>query len=236
MKTYDYEYSYVIDDAKRSNMTIDEYHESRIKAYTDEKQAEIDNLKLRYKDADKITASNSRRGYIIFVLLIFIIFGTIKHFRVVFDFKNQIDFYETSLHSSSSTISAQAQKINQLNSIVYGTPSSTINVPTKTKSCKVAGVTFANPDGTKRQHTLAAFYRSNGGPGSGSGRLSRYTYEGEPAIYVLLNNKIIGNIPADQVSSVLSIYDDIDDVSIYVGRFTTDEGELIYFARANIEY
>lgn len=101
---------------------------------------------------------------------------------------------------------------------------------------KVAGVTFDNNDGTNRQKHLAKFYLDHHGAAYGEGSLLRYYYEGSPAIYVLLEGKIIGNIPADEVENVLEIIDQIDDVSVYVSRFYAEDDMLIYFARVTMNY
>ena len=101
---------------------------------------------------------------------------------------------------------------------------------------KVAGVTFDNYDGTSRQNYLARFYFANGGSAYGSGSLLEYEYEGSPAIYVLLGDNIIGNIPAVEVPYVLSLITQIDEVCVYVSRFYSDDGELIYYARVILEY
>ena len=173
---------------------------------------------------------NATLRLVIFLLILILFLFGVVHFSTRKDYADDRKSYQQTIEDQQLTIAAQADLIDSLSQ------NNTVTSNTRTLSFKVAGVTFANPDGTERQRTLASFYRSNGGSGSGTGRISRYTYQGAPAIYVLLNNKIIGNIPANDVSSVLSIYNEIDEVSVFVDRFFSDEGELVYFARVNIVY
>lgn len=71
---------------------------------------------------------------------------------------------------------------------------------------RVAGVTFANDDGSDRQKLLRKIYFGDH-PFEDKDhldvQLQRYTYKGSPAIRVLVNGHQIGNVPADQVSEVL---------------------------------
>ena len=101
---------------------------------------------------------------------------------------------------------------------------------------KVAGVTFDNTNGVNRQRHLANFYFSNGGPGKAKGSFLRYQYQGKPAIYVLLEGKIIGNVPAEEVETVLSLLDDIEDTSVYVNFFRDENDKIIYYARVTVTY
>ena len=75
--------------------------------------------------------------------------------------------------------------------------------------CKVAGVTFSNPDGENRQEIIKAIIEEKGSNNiwTGPGRLNVTTYtdnEGhtEPAIEVLINNKLIGYIPKIHIEDV----------------------------------
>ena len=173
---------------------------------------------------------NATLRLVIFLLILILFLFGVVHFSTRKDYADDRKSYQQTIEDQQLTIAAQADLIDSLSQ------NNTVTSNTRTLSFKVAGVTFSNPDGTNRQQTLAEFYRTHGGPGTGTGRISRYTYEGDAAFYVLLNNKIIGNIPADEVSSILPIYDNIDKVSVYVDRFTSAEGELIYYARSIIEY
>lgn len=67
---------------------------------------------------------------------------------------------------------------------------------------KVAGVTFKNGRKT-RQAILRAF--KWGDETIESSDFELYEYEGKPAVYVKINDQIVGNIPSDKVSEFLEL-------------------------------
>ena len=67
-------------------------------------------------------------------------------------------------------------------------------------SFKVVGVTFNNGRKT-RQAILRAF--KFGDEDIETVNLEQYEYEGKPAVYVKINDKIVGNIPSDLVNTYL---------------------------------
>lgn len=66
-------------------------------------------------------------------------------------------------------------------------------------SMKVAGVTFANPDGENRQDILAAL-----GLGWRTARLKQTTFNGERAVEIRVNKKLVGYVPKTQLTNPLS--------------------------------
>lgn len=102
------------------------------------------------------------------------------------------------------------------------------------RTYSVAGVTFANDDGSSRQAVLKKAYDTSGNFSKHPGSLKRYLYKGADAIYVLLNGKIVGNIPAEDVAEVINYIDAISNVYVTVSRFNADDGDLIYYARVGI--
>jgi len=211
----------------------------RVKPESPETAKRLKLLQNNCDDAEKRASAKTRSATLFKVVSVFLLICCLALCFFVYSLSNGSSLITFLTHDSINSSAANVGPIStdvQSELINSHSQDNTIMSGAQTLSFRVAGVTFKNPDGTDRQRTLASFYRSNGGSGSGAGRLSRYTYQGSPAIYVLLNNKVIGNIPADDVSSVLSIYNEIDEVSIFVDRFFSDEGELIYFARVSIEY
>lgn len=68
---------------------------------------------------------------------------------------------------------------------------------------KAVGVTFNNKDGESRQAILKEFNDVYGDHVSFLDiRLKRYTFQGKPAFHVVLEDKIIGNLPADLAEQV----------------------------------
>ena len=64
---------------------------------------------------------------------------------------------------------------------------------------KVAGVTFSNDDGTKRQSIIRKIKFKDKPFETTEITFSRYDYEGELAISVLANGVQIGNVPKEQI-------------------------------------
>jgi len=101
-------------------------------------------------------------------------------------------------------------------------------------SISVAGVTFDNDDGKKRQNILSAIYKDSDGVGV-EGELERYEYKGEAAVRVLVESRCIGVVRKSDLPEVLPVIDRIEDVSVYVDRFEEDDGK-IYRADLHIQY
>lgn len=101
-------------------------------------------------------------------------------------------------------------------------------------SVSVAGVTFDNDDGKKRQNILSAIYKESEGLGV-EGELERYEYKGEAAIRVLVEDRCIGVIRKSDLPEVLPLLDRVENVSVYVDRFEEDDGK-IYRADLHIQY
>lgn len=100
----------------------------------------------------------------------------------------------------------------------------------------VAGVTFDNEDGTSRQRILKKFLRENGYDAGEEATLQQYEYNGKPAVYVLLDGQIIGNVPKTHTAEVIRIIDRVEFAAVHVRRFRSDEGKQIYNADLIIEY
>ncbi len=82
-------------------------------------------------------------------------------------------------------------------------------------SIKVAGVTFANPDGTSRQELLASL-----GRGFRTAKLKQTTYDGERAVEVRINGKFIGYVPKTQLTNPLSFEQELTAyIDIYKNKF-----------------
>lgn len=100
---------------------------------------------------------------------------------------------------------------------------------------KVAGVTFDNDDGSSRQEIICDLLDEYGEWEDIPGSLLEYEYKGNPAIYVLADGQIVGNIPADDLDTVLDLLPDVEDVVVRVSDFAP-EGKTIYFARVTLAY
>lgn len=82
---------------------------------------------------------------------------------------------------------------------------------------KVVGVTYNNEDGTSRQKILQAI-KAKEPPFNGNVHYSLfvYTYEGSPAVAVLANGMMIGNVPRGLVDFVVENIRNIETVSVSV--------------------
>lgn len=67
----------------------------------------------------------------------------------------------------------------------------------------VVGVTYQNEDGSDRQKILRSF--ALGHERIDTIMFNEYQYNNEPALYVLVNDKIVGNVPANLVQDLLEI-------------------------------
>lgn len=82
-------------------------------------------------------------------------------------------------------------------------------------SIKVAGVTFNNEDGTSRQELLALI-----GRGFRTAKLKQTEYEGERAVEVRINGKMVGYVPRTQLTNPLSFEQELTAyVDIYKNKF-----------------
>ena len=72
------------------------------------------------------------------------------------------------------------------------------------KSIKVAGVTFNNDNGESRQEILKGF-----GIGWKTVRLKQTVYNGERAVEVRVNGKLVGYVPKTQLTNPMSRADEL---------------------------
>ncbi len=98
------------------------------------------------------------------------------------------------------------------------------NRDTKSISFSVAGVTFTNESGKLRSRQTILrriLFRDPPFDCNPVITLEKYTYEGDPAYYVKVNDYIIGNVPKEFVSHVDINADrpyKIDDFQVYGGQ------------------
>lgn len=71
-------------------------------------------------------------------------------------------------------------------------------------SFNVAGVTFRNKDGEERQEIIERLHVGC----EYNVRIERYTYNGEPAYYVYINSKVVGNVPRNVAAAFAAKEDD----------------------------
>ena len=104
-------------------------------------------------------------------------------------------------------------------------------------SFKVAGVTFKNGRKT-RQAILRAF--KWGDEEIDNISFEHYEYEGRPAVYVLINDKIVGNVPADTTETFLEYEQKykVDSVrcEVYGGSKLDDGTRTNYGCEVYIRY
>lgn len=98
---------------------------------------------------------------------------------------------------------------------------------------KAAGVTFKNDDGVSRQRLLKDIYATGVFE---KVKLVTYEYNGEPAIRIMTSVGCVGNIPANDVESVLAVYERINECVLYPDVFENDDDETVYRADIRIEY
>lgn len=102
---------------------------------------------------------------------------------------------------------------------------------------KVAGVTFKNGNKT-RQAILRAFKWEDEEIEDIS--FEPYQYEGQSAVYVKINDKIIGNVPADKVNTFMKYEDNYQrcsvDCEIYGGNKKEDGSRTNYGCEITIQY
>lgn len=97
---------------------------------------------------------------------------------------------------------------------------------------KLAGVTFENEDGTKRQDLIQELKEHD------DLLLEKYEYNGEDAIKVMNTNKqCIGNIKAKDVPYAMPLLDTLIRGEFFDRySFVNDEGNTIYTASVVIHY
>lgn len=99
-------------------------------------------------------------------------------------------------------------------------------------SLKVAGVTFKNNDGTDRQKIISKLYVGE------ELKLFPYKHEGKNAVYVMtLNNKIVGNIPAENTTEICNKINSnkIEKITVKeVDNFINENNKNIYYLIVNI--
>lgn len=85
----------------------------------------------------------------------------------------------------------------------------------------IAGVTFKNEDGTKRQDLLKEALASEC---DGGIIFEEYEYNGKSAVRILYDdNYMLGNVPARMVNEFLTIKDKISSVNLDIQTFTPDD-------------
>ena len=80
---------------------------------------------------------------------------------------------------------------------------------------RIAGVTFKNEDGRKRQTIIRKMGKGYKDNISSHIRLDRYLFEGEDAIAVLFDDSQIGNIPRDELPYLIANWDNLFRVDAY---------------------
>ena len=104
----------------------------------------------------------------------------------------------------------------------------------------IAGVTFKNDDGTKRQDLLKEVLASEGDCDI---TFEEYEYNGKPAVRIIYDDvHTLGNVPARMVSEFLKIMDNISAVNLDIKTFTPDDvdddwddnGDLVKKSREKI--
>lgn len=96
------------------------------------------------------------------------------------------------------------------------------------KEIKVAGVTFENKDGSSRQELLKEFDQEEAVAVS----LLEHEHKGKAAFHVLVNGKIIGNIPKDKAPFIARNrrgigFDDLE-IAIYQAKDSGNYGAVVY--------
>lgn len=85
----------------------------------------------------------------------------------------------------------------------------------------IAGVTFKNDDGTKRQDLLKEVLASGADCDI---TFEEYEYNGKPAVRILYDRQhMLGNVPARMVGDFLKIMDKISAVNLDIQTFTPDD-------------
>ena len=100
-------------------------------------------------------------------------------------------------------------------------------------SFKVAGVTYNNDDGTKRQAILKRMAKKN----SPRVTLEIFNYQGSPAVAVLLDNERVGSVPAERVVYALPFAADgvnITSSNVEIGDFENDNGKRIMYCEVSL--
>ncbi len=102
-----------------------------------------------------------------------------------------------------------------------------------TYSCKVVGVTFKNDDGSSRQGYLKEAYINNS---RGTVNLQPYKYEDHQAIRVMYEGLCIGNVPQNEVDTIMDYLPRLSSTFINVDTFRDDDNNLVYRADLLLTY
>lgn len=96
----------------------------------------------------------------------------------------------------------------------------------------LAGITFSNDDGTKRQEIIKNMKNND------KVHFERYLYEGKDALRVLNEqNQCIGNIKADEVPYVINRFGTIIKCELYnKSSFVNENGKTIYTAQVLVYF
>lgn len=123
------------------------------------------------------------------------------------------------------------EAMNQTDNGTIGEIINETDVKTYNREFKVVGVTFTNDDNTPRQEILKAIKEQRKPFDKRLDvLLQEYSFEGSPAIYVKVNDQIIGNIGHDDVQFFFKNQDRMLGVkNLYVGG---DDG--LYYARVKV--
>ena len=97
----------------------------------------------------------------------------------------------------------------------------------KSYKFKVVGVTHNNDGGTSRQEALKAVYDFGG---IAAVTFQEYTFEGMPALYILANDRCVGNVAAECVMDVRALIAKGRCATINVDKFKNEDKETIYYA------
>lgn len=98
----------------------------------------------------------------------------------------------------------------------------------------VAGVTFQNEDGRHRQTILRRMHFGDAPYDNGySASLEEYDFQGKPAIGVLINGEMIGNVPREAVQAVLAFMDRpgccVSHIDVYGGGRKKGSNETLNY-------
>lgn len=97
----------------------------------------------------------------------------------------------------------------------------------KNKIFKVAGVTFSNEDGKSRQAILKRLAKDDD---YSDFELSKYKFNGETAIAVMVDGNCIGNIRRSDIREVLNLLNENHYYYVDIEDFEDEDGVTIYRA------
>jgi restriction system protein len=98
----------------------------------------------------------------------------------------------------------------------------------ETFKISVAGVTFKNDDGRSRQAILKRKMKEEE-EGHIYATLEKYEYKGKTAIYVLIDDEVIGNVRASDAEHVFELMQHkVTSLTPYIETFEDEDGKTIY--------